>query len=180
MVHYHWSWILIILWKILTGLMLRVVSSFLPDPTLNISVKPHLQKALPCGHPCHTWDLGLGTVSSGKYSLPCSQRLRLHGCTSTDLGLGTPCEPVCRWRGFYRSPRWLSGNIRASQALSFLTLLVGPSSTWTQSPHGCRRIHRLWFLEQIMIPEALEQIMVPAVVLLHKRCTTQLFYACCS
>jgi len=72
------------------GLVLRVESSFWLDPTLNTSLKPHLQKALPCGHACHsTWDLGLGTVPSGKWGLPCSQRLRLHGCTSSDLGLET-------------------------------------------------------------------------------------------
>ena len=41
--------------------MLRVESSFLLDPTLNTSPKPHLQKVLWCRHPCHTWDLELGT-----------------------------------------------------------------------------------------------------------------------
>ena len=35
------------------GLMLRVESSFLLNPTLNASLKPHLQKVLPCRHPCH-------------------------------------------------------------------------------------------------------------------------------
>ena len=39
-------------------LMLGDGSRFLLDPTLNTSPKPHLQKLLPCGHPCHTWDLG--------------------------------------------------------------------------------------------------------------------------
>ena len=47
--------------NIFVGLMLRVGFSFLPDPTLNISPKPHLQKVLTCRHPCHTWDPRLGT-----------------------------------------------------------------------------------------------------------------------
>jgi hypothetical protein len=34
--------------------------AFLLEPTLNIRPEPHLQKVLPCRHPCHTWDLGLG------------------------------------------------------------------------------------------------------------------------
>ena len=42
--------------------MLRVGSSFLLDPTLNMSAKHHLAKVLPCRHSCHTWDLGLGTL----------------------------------------------------------------------------------------------------------------------
>ena len=46
--------------KHLSGLVLRVGSSFLLEPTLNTSPKSHLQKSLPCRHPCHTWDLGLG------------------------------------------------------------------------------------------------------------------------
>ena len=53
------SWLFYI--KIFSGLVLGVGSSFLLDPTLNTSPKPHLQKVLPCGHSCHTWDLGLGT-----------------------------------------------------------------------------------------------------------------------
>ena len=35
--------------------------AFLFDTTLNTSPKLRLQKVLPCRHPCHTWDLGLGT-----------------------------------------------------------------------------------------------------------------------
>ena len=42
------------------GLVLRVRSSFLLNPTLNTSPKPHLQKVFPCRPPCHTWNLGLG------------------------------------------------------------------------------------------------------------------------
>ena len=45
---------LIILCRIYVGLDLWKL-----DPTLNTSSKPHLQKMLPCKHPCHTWDLGL-------------------------------------------------------------------------------------------------------------------------
>jgi hypothetical protein len=44
-----------------SGLVLRVGISFVLDPTLNTSLKPHLQKVQPCRHPCHTWDFGLGT-----------------------------------------------------------------------------------------------------------------------
>ena len=47
--------------KKIVGLVLRVGTTFLLGPTLNTSPEPHLQKVLPCGHPCHTWDLGLGT-----------------------------------------------------------------------------------------------------------------------
>ena len=40
--------------KNISGLVLRVGSSFLQDPALNTSHEPHLQKVLPCRHPCHT------------------------------------------------------------------------------------------------------------------------------
>jgi hypothetical protein len=43
----------------ISGLVLWVVSSFMLNPTLNTSPKPHLQIVLPCRHPCRTWDLGL-------------------------------------------------------------------------------------------------------------------------
>ena len=36
-------------------------SSFFMDPTLNTSPEPHIPKGWMCRHPCHTWDLGLGT-----------------------------------------------------------------------------------------------------------------------
>ena len=51
------------IWLIIfkAGLVLRFGSSFLLDSTLNASPKPHLRKVLSCRHPCHTWDLGLGT-----------------------------------------------------------------------------------------------------------------------
>ena len=42
--------------------VLRVGFSFLLEPTLNTSPEPHLQKVLPSRHPCHTLDLGLGTL----------------------------------------------------------------------------------------------------------------------
>ena len=57
---YHQRRILIIYAKIIVGLVLRVRSSFGLDPTLNTSLKPHLQNLLSCKHPCHTWDLRLG------------------------------------------------------------------------------------------------------------------------
>jgi hypothetical protein len=41
--------------------VLRIGSSFVLTPTLNTSLQSHLQKVLPCRHPCHTRDLGLGT-----------------------------------------------------------------------------------------------------------------------
>ena len=47
--------------KIFVGLVLNVGARLLLDPTPNTSPKPHLQKAMPCRHPCHNWDLGLGT-----------------------------------------------------------------------------------------------------------------------
>ena len=74
--------------------MLTVGSNFLLNPTRNTSPQPHLQQVLPCRQPCHTWDLGLGNPCEVviKSQLPCSQRLRLHGLVSSDLGdsrLGT-------------------------------------------------------------------------------------------
>ena len=53
------SWLLYA--KIFTGLGLRARSSFMLDPTCNTSPRPRLLKVLPCRHPCHSWDLGLGT-----------------------------------------------------------------------------------------------------------------------
>ena len=41
-------------WLIFAGLVLRVGSSFLLDPTLNTGPKAHLQKVLRCRHPYHT------------------------------------------------------------------------------------------------------------------------------
>ena len=35
-----------------SGLVLRVGFSVLLDP----SPEPHVQKVMPCRHPCHTWD----------------------------------------------------------------------------------------------------------------------------
>ena len=48
--------------KLFVGLMLGVGSSFLLNPTLDTSAKSHLQKVLSYRHPCHTWNLGLGTT----------------------------------------------------------------------------------------------------------------------
>jgi hypothetical protein len=72
--------------KIFLRLLSRVGSRILLDPTLKISPKPHLQKVSSCKHPCHTWDL----VWSSKSHMSCSQWLRLHKLTSSDLGLGIP------------------------------------------------------------------------------------------
>ena len=43
------------------ALVLKYGSSFLLNPTLNTSYKPPLHKVLLCTHPCHTWDLRLGS-----------------------------------------------------------------------------------------------------------------------
>ena len=73
---------------LLGTLVLRVGYGLLLHPTLNISpsprlASPHLQKVTPCRHLCHD----SGPVSSDKSQLPCSQRSRLHGSTSSDSGL---------------------------------------------------------------------------------------------
>ena len=78
--------------NVFAGLVSRVGSSFSLDPTLNTSPKPHLGKVWPCRHPHHTHD----PVWSGKSQLPCSQWLKLHGLTSSDLWLMTPCEPASK------------------------------------------------------------------------------------
>ena len=91
--------------KIFARLGLRVGSSFLLKLIRNTSPKPRLQKVLPCRHPCHSWDLGLGT--------PCEVwSPNLHALNSWDwmdwphvtwdVGLGTSCDP-----GFL-SMRWLA------------------------------------------------------------------------
>ena len=56
---------------------------------------PHLQKVLPCRHPCHTWNLGLGTP----WELVSPNFRALNGWDCTDwpqvtwpLGLGSPCK----------------------------------------------------------------------------------------
>ena len=86
---------------IFAWLVSRVGSSFLLNPTLNTSHKPHLHKVLPCRHPCHTWDSWCGTVWSGKSHLPGSQGLRLHGLTSSGLGLWT-WDTMCTGLEFVR------------------------------------------------------------------------------
>ena len=66
--------------------------AFLLDPTRNTSPKPHLQKVLPCKHPCQSWDLGLGT--------PCESRLGTSMLSTVEnawidlMWLGTPWEPA--------------------------------------------------------------------------------------
>ena len=44
--------------ELFAGLVLRVGSNFLLEPTFNTSPQFYLQKVLLCRHPCHTWDLG--------------------------------------------------------------------------------------------------------------------------
>jgi hypothetical protein len=48
--------------KTCAWVVLRVGSSFLLDPLSTQVPSLNLQKVLPCRHPCHTWDLGLGTM----------------------------------------------------------------------------------------------------------------------
>jgi hypothetical protein len=87
----YWSRILISLWKKnIAGLVLRLGSNVLFNPTRDTSPKLHLQKVLTCKHPFHIWDLG--SVWSSKSQLPCSKRLRLHELISSGLGLGTLCD----------------------------------------------------------------------------------------
>jgi hypothetical protein len=82
-------------------------SSLLLDPTPNTSPKPHLQKVLPCRHPCHTWDLGLRTLCDAVS--PNFHALNGWDCmdwpqVTWDLGLGTPCEPVLKSKAWIRIP----------------------------------------------------------------------------
>jgi hypothetical protein len=75
------------------GLVWRVGSSFLLDPNLNrsLNLKPHLQKVLPYRHPCHTWNLGLGTLC--EVVKPPTSLLSMVKIALIDLKwLGTPCE----------------------------------------------------------------------------------------
>ena len=75
---------------------LRVEStSFLLDTTHNTSPNPHLQKVSPCRHPCHSWDLGLGTPC--KVLSPNFHALNGWDCmdepyVTWDFGLKTSCE----------------------------------------------------------------------------------------
>ena len=88
MVKYQYSHTWLLYAKVFVGLASRVGSCSLLGPTRNTSPKPHLQKVLPCGHPCHHWDF----------------RLR------------TPCEVLCPnfhdliWLGTFRTwdPMWTS------------------------------------------------------------------------
>ena len=68
--------------KQIVGVVLRVGSSFLLDPTLNMNPKPHLKKNVTK----LTSMSYLRPVWSGKSQLSCSQRSCLHGLTSSDLG----------------------------------------------------------------------------------------------
>ena len=94
-------------------LVLRVGSSFFPDPTPNTSPEPHLQIMLPRGHPCHTWDLELGTpceVVSPNFHALISEDCMDWAQVTSDLGLGTPCKAVPRLLGA-REPCCMYGNV---------------------------------------------------------------------
>jgi hypothetical protein len=98
------------------GLVWRVGSSFLLDPNLNRSLKPHLQKVLPYRHPCHTWNLGLGTLC--EVVKPPTSLLSTAKIVLMDLkGLGTLCElDLGKWtqkwmwslHGFVHGVKWRS------------------------------------------------------------------------
>ena len=81
------SQILIIICKIFVKLVLRDGSSFLLDPTLNTSLKPHFQKVLSCGCPCHTWVIWFfillwDSLTEGRQCMPtpsfCQVERRFH------------------------------------------------------------------------------------------------------
>ena len=104
MVSYHWSQILIILWiKYLRDLCWefgQVVGSIqlaTQVPSLTSTKCCHV------GHPCHSWDLGLGTpcelVSPNFHALNGSD-CRDWPQVTWDLGLGTPCERALRFGGY--------------------------------------------------------------------------------
>jgi hypothetical protein len=68
--------------------MLKVGSSLLFNPQYNS--EPYLEKMLPSRHPCHTWDSRLGiSCEVVRPNFYASQWLRLHGVTSSELGLRT-------------------------------------------------------------------------------------------
>ena len=73
---------------------------FLLDPTLNAGPKLQLHKGLPCRHPCHTWDCGLGTLC--EVVSPNFHALNGWDCmdwtqVAKDLGVGAPCEPALKF-----------------------------------------------------------------------------------
>ena len=76
--------------KKITGLLLRVGSSFLFDQALNTSPNLTSEKMLPRRHPCYNWDFGLGTpcevVSPNFHALNGWDKNKLF---SSDLGLRT-------------------------------------------------------------------------------------------
>ena len=99
-VKYDSYWHLYYFTQKILGLVLQVGSSFLLNPTINTSPMPHLQKVLPCRHPCHTWALGLGTpceVASPNFHALCGWDCANWSQMNLDLGLGTPCEPALKY-----------------------------------------------------------------------------------
>ena len=93
--------------QIFAQLGLSVGCSFWLNPTRNTSPKPHLQKVLPCRHPCHCWDLGLGTLC--EMVSPNFHALNGWDCMDWslviwDLVLGTLCEPIPSHNRVFPSP----------------------------------------------------------------------------
>ena len=89
--YYHQSWILIISCRKIARHVWRVGSRFLLDPTLNRSPTLVSRKC------CLVTSLSyFRPLWSGKSQRPCSQWMRLHGLTSSDLERRTwdPCEPA--------------------------------------------------------------------------------------
>ena len=71
--------------RIFSKLVLKYGFSFLLDPTLKRSPKPHLQKVLSCRHPCHICNLQIGVLY--EVICPSCHALNSCNCTSSDLGL---------------------------------------------------------------------------------------------
>ena len=119
--------------KIITRMFLRVGFTFLLDSTLDTCPKPHLQEVLSCKHPCHTWDLELVWRKS---PLLCSQLLRLHKLTSSDLGLGN-WDPM--WSGL-----WVNMGIKNN---SCMDIELWP--TWCCFPSNLHMWFHLFILDNL-------------------------------
>ena len=125
--------------------------AFLLDPTLNTSHEPHFQIVLLCGRPCHTWDLGLGTMC--EVASPNFHALKGYDRTdwpqvTWDLRLGTLCEvasPKFRaLKGYDRTdwPQvtwdpWL-GTLCEVASPNFHALKGSDRTDWPQSDLGLR------------------------------------------
>ena len=99
---------------------MRIGSSFLFDLTLNTSPKPHLQKVMPCElHPCHIWNLGLGTP----FEVVSSNFHALHGWDCMDWPHVTwnPCELALKMK-LKRHELWWDWVVCSI----FIDIILGP------------------------------------------------------